>query len=63
MKDFWEGMTLKIRKRLTKCKGKIISLTGRMCLIKSILSTLLLFLLSIFNMLKGVWENIIQIQR
>ena len=63
MKELWEGIMLKIRKRLAKRKGKFISLTGRVYLIKFVLSALPLFLLSIFKMPKGVRDKIIHIER
>jgi len=47
---FWKGMVEKIKKRLARWKGKFISLTGRVCLIKFVLSTMLMFLLSIFRL-------------
>ena len=62
-KEFWGGTVLKIRRRLSRWKGKFMSLVGRVCLIKSVLTATQLFLLSIFKMPKEVREQIIQIQR
>ena len=34
---------IKIRSRLSRWKGRLLSMTGRICLIKSVISALLLF--------------------
>jgi len=47
---FWEGMLIKLRSRLSAWKGKSLSLAGRLCLIKSVLTSLPLFYVSIFCM-------------
>ena len=40
---FWEGMLNKLRSRLSSWKGKFFSMAGRICLIKFVLTSLLLF--------------------
>ena len=44
---FWDGVITKIRNRLSAWKGKTLSLAGRLCLIKSVLTSLPLFYVSI----------------
>jgi len=45
---FWEGVVDRVRNKLGKWKGKFISMAGRLCLIKSILSSLPLFYMSMY---------------
>jgi len=53
----------KVRRRLSKWKGKSISMAGRLCLIKSVLSSLPLFYLSLFKILIMVMKEIMRLQR
>jgi len=62
-KDFWEEIVAKIGKRLARRKGKFVSLAGRECVIKSFLSTMSLFLLSLFKLPQAIRLQIIRLQR
>jgi len=46
---FWKSVIDKIKSRFSTWKGKIISMAGRICLIKSILNALPLFYFSFFK--------------
>lgn len=52
--SFWDPVLDKLRKRLTKWKRKILSFGGRICLIRSVLSSIPLYYLSFFRMPAGV---------
>jgi len=60
---FWEEVVEKVRKRLSRWKGKFISIAGRLCLIKSVLSALPLFFLSLYKMLVVVMKELVRLQR
>ena len=62
-KAFWDGVVVRMKKRLSRWKDKFLSLAGRICLIKSILSTIPLFYLSLFKMLVVVANELMKIQR
>jgi len=62
-KIFWQPMVDKVRSRLSSWKGKLISMAGRACLIKSVLSALPLYYLSFFKLPKSVCNELIKIQR
>jgi len=61
--DFWQDAVTKIRKRLALRKGKHISFVGRVILIKSVLSTIPLYYLSLFKISISVEKSIKKIQR
>jgi hypothetical protein len=48
----------RIEKKLSSSKGKYLSMGGRLVLINSVLSSLPMFMLSFFKILKGVIEKI-----
>lgn len=50
----WDPIVTKIRGRLSSWKSKRLSMGGRICLIKSVLTALPLYYLSFFRMPKGV---------
>ena len=50
----WQPIIQKIRKKLSLWKGRVLSQSGRLALIKSTLSAMPLYYLSIFRMPKGV---------
>jgi len=60
---FWEGVVDKKKNRLNKWKGRFISMAGRICLIKSVFSSISLFYLSLFKMFSTVLKKIVSIQR
>lgn len=53
----------KISARLSAWKGRFLSLTGRICLINSVLTALPIFYLSFNKMLESVYNRIISLQR
>jgi len=59
----WEEVVEKLKRRLSKWKGKFILMAGRLCLIKSVLSALPLFFLSLFKMSAMVMKDIERLQR
>ena len=62
-KSFWEPVLNKLKARLSVWKGRYLSLAGRTCVIKSILTTIPLFYLSVFKAPESVYKSIISIQR
>jgi len=46
--EYWNPIVDKIRSRLATWKGRLLSMTNRICLIKSVLSSLTLFYFSFF---------------
>ena len=46
---FWEGVVDRIKTRLGRWKGRFISMAERICLIKSVISVIPLFYLSMFE--------------
>ena len=61
--EFWQDMIQKIQKRLALWKGKYLSFAGRVTLIKSVLSTIPLYYLSLFKLPICVEKMIRKIQR
>ena len=62
-KQFWQTIVSKVKSRLSSWKGKLLSMTGRVCLIKSIISALPLYYLSFFKAPKCVCDELKKIQR
>jgi len=62
-RSFWEGVVESVRKRLGRWKNKFISMTGRLCLIKSMLSSLPLFYLSLYKIVVMVAKEVERLQR
>jgi len=60
---FWDGVVEKIKERLGRWKGRIISMAGRIFLIKSVLSAIPLFYMSLFKIPVIVVKKIVKIQR
>jgi len=60
---FWEEVVERVRRRLGRWKGKFISMAGRLCLIKSVLSALPLFYMSLYKMPVTVAKEIVRLQR
>jgi hypothetical protein len=54
----WEMIEERIKKKLSSWKGKYLSVGGRLVLINSVLSSLSMFMLSFFEIPKGVLEKI-----
>ena len=61
--DFWNGVIEKVQTRLSRWKGRCLSMAGRVCLIKSVLSSIPLFYMSLFKLPSGVAGKLIRLQR
>jgi len=59
---FWKPIIDKIKAKLSNWKGKILSMAGKICLIKSVIIALLLFYLSFFKASSKVCSLIKKIQ-
>ena len=60
---YWDLVIVRMKKRLNRWKGSFLYLAGRICLIKSVLSTIPLFCLSLFKMSVVVTNELVKIQR
>jgi hypothetical protein len=54
----WKIVEQRIEKKLSIWKGKHLSVGGRLILINSVLTSLVMFMLSFFEVLRGVLEKI-----
>jgi hypothetical protein len=54
----WKMIEERIEKRLSNWKGKYLSVGGRLVLVNLTLSSLSMFMLSFYEILKGVLEKI-----
>jgi hypothetical protein len=54
----WKTIEIKFEKKLSSWKGKLMSVGGRLVLINSVLTSLVMFMLSFFEVPKGVLEKI-----
>ena len=61
--QFWEPVVEKVKARLSVWKGKCLSFAGRLCLIKSVLTSIPLFYLSFYKAPKSICDKISSIQR
>ena len=62
-KIFWEPVLNKLKSRLNVWKGRFLSMAGRICLIKSVITAIPLYYMSLFRALEVVCKSIISIQR
>jgi len=60
LKQFWQPMIENVSSRLANWKGKLISMAGRVCLIKSVLSALPLYYMSFYKMPKYVSNKLLK---
>ena len=60
---FWEPVLSKLRVRLNAWRGRFLSLAGRICLIKSVITAVPLFYLSLYKAPDCVCKSIISLQR
>ena len=60
--QFWEHVVNKIRIKLSSWKGKLLSLAGRVCLIKLVLSAIPLFYFSVFKAPELIYKKLTSIQ-
>jgi len=62
-KPFRELVANKIKDKLTRSKGRFLSFARRICLLKSVLTLIPLYYMSLFKMLILVSEDIMKIPR
>jgi len=62
-KKFWDPVVNNLKARLNVWKGRFLSMAGRICLIKSVLTAVPLYYLSLFRVLVAVCKSITRIQR
>ena len=62
-KKFWEPVVEKVKARLSTWKGKCLSFAGRLCLIKSVLTSIPLFYLSFYKAPTSICDKISSLQR
>jgi len=62
-KKFWEPVLNKLKSRLSVWKGRFLSMAGRICLIKSVITAVPLYYLSLYKAPESVCKSIISIQR
>jgi len=60
---FWGGEIEIMKPRLCRWKGRFLSLAGKICLIKFVLTSIPLFYLSLFKMPSVVANELVRIQR
>ena len=63
MGEFWHEVVNKVKSILGRWKGRYISMTGKIYLIKSVLLYKPLFYLSLFKILSNVLKKIVSLQR
>ena len=56
--ELWKVVIEKIRKKSTRWKEKYLSFAGRVCLLKYVITTLLLYFMSFFKMPSRVQREI-----
>ena len=56
-------MIEKVQAKLSRWKGRCLSMARRICLIKSVLSSIPLFFMSLFKLPSGVADKLVRIQR
>ena len=61
--SFWGGVIKKLKSRLCRWKGRLLSLDKRICLIKFVLSSIPLFYMSLYKLSVVVLKEIERIQR
>jgi len=47
---FWNGVIEKVQAKLSRWKGRCLSMAGRICLIRFVLSSIPLFFMSLFKL-------------
>ena len=60
---FWVGVVDRIKNRLGRWRGRFLSMAGRICLIKYVLSSIPLFYVSLYKMSSSVLKEIVKLQR
>ncbi|KAL2334952.1 hypothetical protein Fmac_016165 [Flemingia macrophylla] len=59
----WKLVLYKIKKKLTSWRNRLLSLAGRVCLLKFVISVIPLFYLSLFKFPALVVRQILKLQR
>ena len=62
-KKFWDPVLEKLKSRLSVWKGRFLSMAGRICLLKSVITAIPLYYLSLFRASESVCKSIVSIQR
>jgi len=62
-RKFWEPVLNKLKSRLNVWKRRFLSMAGRICLIKSVITAVPLYYLSLYKAPESVCKSIISIQR
>jgi len=60
---FWNGVLERVQGKLSRWKGRCLSLAGRICLIKFVLSSIPLFFMSLFKLPSVVADKLVWIQK
>jgi len=60
---FWVGVLDKIESKLSSWKGRFLSLAGKICLFKFVLSPIPLFYVSLYKVFAMVLNEIVKLQR
>nr|GEY43041.1 hypothetical protein [Tanacetum cinerariifolium] len=56
----WNGVVLKVTKKLSSWKAKTLSVGGRVTIIKSVLGAIPTYYMSLFKVPEGLWTNVIK---
>ena len=59
----WNGVVEKVQSKLARWKGRCLSIARRICLIKSVFSSIPLFFMSLFKLPSLVVDKLVRIQR
>jgi len=60
---FWDGVLEKIKSILGRWKGRVLSMVGRIILIKSVISSIPLFYVSLYKLPTLMLKKIVKLQR
>lgn len=60
--EIWDRIIKRVSKKLAMLKGKMLSIGGRLTLIKASITSLPLYFMSIFPIPKGIVEKIYKLQ-
>ena len=62
-KSFWDPLVKQIKNKLTLLNGRFLCFVGRVCLLKSVLTYVSVYYMSLFKMSTSVSKEILKIQR
>ena len=60
---FWSGVIERVQGKLSRWRGRCLSLAGRICLIKSVQSSIPLFFMSLFKLPSVMAKKLVRLQR